>query len=71
MTTEKEYKNEIINITMKIYQEYPELSTFLEEMPDTISNYEPDTINLKYMKEYYNSLVALMATYSKTHESTK
>lgn len=71
METEKDLEKKVINITMKIHNEYPELSKYLEEMPDNISVDDTDEINLTNVKEYYNSLVELIVKYSKTHESTK
>ena len=71
METEKDLEKKVIKITMKIHNEYPELSKYLEEMPDTFSENDTVAVNLKNMKEYYNSLVELIAEYSKTHSSTK
>ncbi len=70
MKTETDLEKEIIHITMKIHMEYPELSKYLEEMPINVSENE-DAINNNNMKEYYNSLVELLAEYSKTHEANK
>lgn len=51
--------------------EYPELSKYIKEMPVNISENDTDAINMKNMKEYYNSLVELLTEYSKTHKPLK
>lgn len=65
MKTETDIEKHILNITMKIQTEYPELSKYIKEMPENVS------INSNNMKEYYNSLVELLAEYAKTHEADK
>ena len=40
METEKELNSKILDITMKIRENYPELSKYLDEMPETIPNEE-------------------------------
>ncbi len=67
MKTEAEVIRDIINITEKIRNEYPELLKYLEEMPNYSSEYQSDAVNTKNSQEYYNSLVDLVAKYSKTH----
>ena len=69
MKTEKELEEFILNITMKIQTEYPELSKFIKEMPENVSENNKDAVNSNNMEEYYNSLVKLLAEYSKTHEA--
>jgi hypothetical protein len=71
MKTKTDLEKEIINITMKINMEYPELSKYIKEMPVNISENDTDAINMKNMKEYYNSLVELLTEYSKTHKPLK
>jgi hypothetical protein len=69
MKTEKELEEFILNITMKIQTEYPELSKFIKEMPENVSENNKDAVNSTNMEEYYNSLVKLLAEYAKTHEA--
>lgn len=68
MKTETEWDQKIIAITMKINQEFPELSKYLEEMPTNVSEKGKEGVNSKNLKEYYNSLVELLGEYTKTHE---
>ena len=69
MKTKTELEKDILNITMKIHMEYPELSKYIKEMPVNVSENDKDAINIKNMKEYYNSLKELLGEYSKTHAS--
>jgi DNA repair ATPase RecN len=68
MNTEKELNAKILEITMKIRDNYPELSQYLEEMPETIPSEKNPEMDLKNMEEYYNTLTNLIKNYSKTHE---
>lgn len=68
METETSVNKKIINITMKIQMEYPELSKYIMEMPIKISENDKGAINMNNMEEYYNSLVELFTEYSKTHK---
>ena len=67
METETSVDKKIINITMKIQMEYPELSKYIREMPVNISENDKGEINMNNMEEYYNSLIELFNEYSKTH----
>lgn len=69
MKTEKELSNDILEITMNIKKNYPELVTYLKEMPETIPNTEDPEINIKILQEYYDSLNAILQKYSDTHEN--
>lgn len=71
MKIETELGKDIMNITMKMHVEYPELSKYIQEMPVNISENDEDVINSRNMEEYYNSLAQLIAEYSKTHEAIK
>ena len=63
MKTEKEIEDAILKITMKIQNQYPELSKYLAEMPVTIPDVKTPEINIKNLQEYYNSLLALLNKY--------
>jgi hypothetical protein len=67
MKTITELEQNILNITTSIDKEFPELSKYIKEMPVKVSEKENDVINIKNLKEYYNSLVELVKEYSKTH----
>ena len=71
MKTKAELEKYIVTITMKIHSEYPELSKYIEEMPENVSENDKNAINIENMEEYYNSLVELLAEYSKTHKPIK
>ena len=68
MKTEIEWEQDIINITMRIHQEFPELSKYIEEVPLDVSGKDKEVINIKTLKAYYNSLEEMLVEYSKTHE---
>jgi hypothetical protein len=64
MKTKTELEQGIINVTMKIHHEFPELSKYISEMPVNIL--ESDTaVGTKNLKEYYISLQELLVSYSK------
>ncbi len=62
--TEKEFNENILKITMRIKDQYPELSKYLEEMPVTIPDEKHPDITLKNLKAYYDSLCSLLNKYS-------
>ena len=65
MKTIEELDNAILQITMKIKENYPELSKYILEMPDTIPNVEIPKMNVKALQEYYDSLDVLLKDYIK------
>jgi len=67
METEQELNAKILNVTMTILENYPELSENLGEMPVTIPNTENPEISRKTLKAYYESLVSLMENYAAAH----
>tara|TARA_R110002167_G_C12585908_1_gene643808 strand:+ start:563 stop:814 length:252 start_codon:yes stop_codon:yes gene_type:complete len=69
MKTKAELEQDIINITTKINTEFPELSKYISEIPENVSEINTDGIGAKNLKEYYNSLEELLLEYSKTHSS--
>ena len=66
MKTEKELNAAILKITLHIQNTYPELCKYLEEMPITIPNPNPE-INIKTLTDYYNSLEVLSKKYAVSH----
>lgn len=67
METKIKLEQQIIDLTMKINREFPELSKYISEMPEKergIDSAHSDTQNLK---KYYNSLMQALTEYSKTH----
>ncbi|MES2380655.1 MAG: hypothetical protein V4538_06425 [Bacteroidota bacterium] len=63
MKTEHELNDDILNLTMKIRSEYPELVKYLDEMPVTIPDEKNPEITLKNLKAYHHSLLALLEGY--------
>jgi hypothetical protein len=71
MKTKAALEKDIINITMKIHKEFPELSKYISEMPEKDSEADPLRMSLKDFKIYYNSLQDILLEYSKTHLTEK
>lgn len=67
METEKELTDAILNMTLKIRNEYPELSKYLVEMPITIPDTNNPEINIKILKDYYESLHSILKQYAPNH----
>ncbi len=67
MKTKAELEKGIINITLKIYTEYPELVKYISEMPTDISTKENSGIQAAGFKDYFNSLQEVVMEYAKTH----
>lgn len=60
----QELNSNIIEITMKIQERYPELYELLSEMPITIPNIKNPTITFEILDSYYNSLRSILDTYN-------
>lgn len=71
MKNEEQWNKAILNITLKINAEFPELSKYISEMPVTIPNVEDPQISIKNLEEYYNSLETLLKKYTNNHPSKK
>ena len=69
MKTENELNTDILKITMKIQETHPELSKYITEMPVTIPNSSDPQITLNALKDYYNSLEAMLLKYDKDREA--
>ncbi len=63
METEKELNSKILKITMTIRDQHPELSKYIEEMPVTIPDEKDPEVTLKNLREYYDSLNAMLNKY--------
>jgi hypothetical protein len=63
MEIEKELNAKILAKTSEILLKYPELSELLNEMPITIPNKEKPEINIKVLKDYYDSLNNILKDY--------
>ena len=67
MKTEKQLDQQILNITMMIQTNFPELSKYIPEMPVKISYATSAKINIKNLQDYYNSLKELVNKYAEEH----
>jgi len=61
--SEEELNDKILEITVRIKKEYPELSKYIEEMPVTIPTESDPKINIKNLKAYYDSLNSMLVKY--------
>jgi hypothetical protein len=71
METEKELTDTILKMTLKIRYEYPELSKYLVEMPETIPDTNVPEINIQTLKDYHESLLSLLNKYAPNHTATE
>ena len=69
MKTKTELEQDIVNITMRIHKEYPELSKYIAEMPVKAIVTDPEEMSSNDLQGYYNSLEEVLLEYSKTHEA--
>lgn len=67
MKTEKQLNNDILEITMKIKEKFPELSKYILEMPVTIPYTENPEVTRKALLDYYDSLDILLKDYIENH----
>lgn len=65
MKTENEISKDIIATTLGIQKDFPELSKYIIEMPVTIPNVANPKITADNLKDYNESLNALVTKYSK------
>ncbi|MFV8466766.1 hypothetical protein [Flavobacterium sp. LB1P62] len=70
METEEELNDTILKMTLKIRNEYPELSKYLAEMPATIPDTNNPEINIKILNDYYESLNSILKEYAPNHTTT-
>lgn len=69
MKTEKELNSDILEITMNIKSNYPELTKYLKEMPETIPDVSDPEINIQILQEYYDSLNDILEKYAENHNT--
>ena len=67
MESKQTLNQSIIDITNRIYLEFPELTKYIKEIPSISSVSDDEKINNQHLLDYYNSLKDIMAQYSKTH----
>ena len=59
--------SKILKTTLMIKDQYPELSKYLEEMPETIPDEKNPEITLNNLKNYFDSLTSMLNTYILEH----
>jgi hypothetical protein len=69
--TEKELNAKILEITMIIKTQHPELSKYIEEMPVTIPDEQHPEITLQNLDAYYQSLTSMLKKYLMEHPHKK
>jgi hypothetical protein len=67
MKLENELNADILNITMKIRNVYPELYKYLNEMTETIPDISKPEMNTIVLFNYYNSLDSMLKEYKPNH----
>ena len=66
MKSIKQLNMDIINITMKIHQDYPELSKYIKEVPVKGISMCKD-VTADNLVDYFNSLNTMLKKYADTH----
>jgi len=61
---------DILNITMKIHKDFPELSKYIKEVPIKCPNINKD-ISRENLLDYHNSLITMLKSYALTHVCEK
>jgi len=68
---EKELNAEIMAITLAIKSQFPELSKYIDEMPLNLPETDDYEIKLKDLRDYHDSLAAMLAKYKAEHTDQK
>ncbi|SHM18045.1 hypothetical protein [Flavobacterium xanthum] len=68
MKTEKELNQAILEIILKIQNQYPELNKYLSELPATIPDVNNPEINTKVLHDYYESLENILKKYLESQQ---
>jgi len=63
MKSEKKLNFKKQNISINIYENYPELSEYIGEMPFTIPNTESPELTVDNLRAYFNSLTFILGKY--------
>ena len=67
MESENKLNEKIMTIINRIENKHPELLKYLDEMPMTIPKENNPEINIKILKEYYESLEKIEKEIEKSH----
>ena len=65
--TENDLNADILKITMRIKDQYPELSKYVDEMTVVIPDEKDPGITLRNLRSYYDSLSAMLNKYILEH----
>jgi len=68
MKTKIELEQNILALTSTIQKQFPELSKYIMEIP--VHNSDEDSVGLKNLDEYYESLAAILHHYAATHHAS-
>lgn len=68
MKTVRQLNSEILMISMKMEETFPELSKYLLEMPVSISYTSKEDISIQNLTDYYGSLDAVLKNYTAFHK---
>jgi hypothetical protein len=63
----KGWNSRILQVTMRMKDDYPELSKYIEEMKVTIPNDSHPQITIQNLKTYYESLTTVLDNYIYEH----
>ena len=69
MKSKKDINNTILLTTLKIQEEYPELTKYLDEIPEHALFQANGDISNKGLVDYLESLKDLLKTYAKVHDA--
>lgn len=64
LKAEKKINEAILKVTLKIKEQFPELSKYILEMPITVPNMNNPKMSIKALRDYYKSLEVLFKNYS-------
>lgn len=67
METEKILIDKIMAITQKMNENCPEIAKYISEMPSANPDESNPDINIKNLREYYDSLIQLLKKYKQNH----
>ena len=67
MESQNELNETILLTTLKIQEEFPELTKYLDEIPRNFQSNTEKGVNNKALKDYLDSLIDLLETYAKEH----
>jgi len=67
MEAVKELNTQILKITVEIRKQFPKLSKYLLEMPETIPDDKSPEMNKKALRDYLDSLKEILDKYAPNH----